>query len=96
MEQAPEPTITLTHREYGIISLFDGVSSVVPILKQKLGCAPTAIILAEKMLRSLVCAEFGIDLTNNGVILLMVLLACTFEMSIPSSTMIAISFDKPQ
>ena len=33
---------------YGVISLFDGVSSVVRILKQKLNQAPTAIILAEK------------------------------------------------
>ena len=57
----PEPNITLTQGDYGIISLFDGVSSVVRILKQKLGRSPTAIILAEKdeMLRSLVCAEFG-------------------------------------
>ena len=47
--------------DYGVISLFDGVSSVVRILKQKLKQAPAAIILAEKdeMLRSLVCAEFG-------------------------------------
>ena len=33
--------------QYGIISLFDGVSSVVRILKQKLQQPPTAIILAE-------------------------------------------------
>ena len=46
--------------DYGVISLFDGVSSV-RIPKQKLKQAPAAIILAEKdeMLRSLVCAEFG-------------------------------------
>ena len=48
-------------RQYGIISLFDGVSSVVRILKQKLQQPPTAIVLAEldEKLRSLVCAEFG-------------------------------------
>ena len=47
--------------QYGIISLFDGVSSVVRILKQKLQQPPTAVILAEldENLRSLVCAEFG-------------------------------------
>ena len=46
---------------YGIISLFDGVSSVVRILKKKLQQPPVAIILAEQdeKLRSLVCAEFG-------------------------------------
>ena len=46
---------------YGIISLFDGVSSVVRILKQKLQQPPVVIILAEQdeRLRSLVCAEFG-------------------------------------
>ena len=47
--------------QYGIISLFDGVSSVARILKQKLQQPPAAIILAEldEKLRSLVCAEFG-------------------------------------
>ena len=47
--------------QYGIISLFDGVSSGVRILKQKLQQPPAAIILAEldEKLRSLVCAEFG-------------------------------------
>ena len=47
--------------KYGIISLFDGVSSVVRSLTQKLGCPPTAILLAEndEALRRLVCAEFG-------------------------------------
>ena len=47
--------------QYGIISLFDGVSSVVRILKQKLQRPPTAIILAEldEKIRGLVCAEFG-------------------------------------
>ena len=47
--------------KYGIISLFDGVSSVVRILTKKLGCPPTAILLAEndESLRRLVCTEFG-------------------------------------
>lgn len=47
--------------KYGIISLFDGVSSVVRSLTQKLGCPPTAILLAEndEAVRRLVCAEFG-------------------------------------
>ena len=47
--------------QYGIISLFDGVSSVVRILKQKLQQPPAAVILAEldEKIRSLVCAEFG-------------------------------------
>ncbi len=46
---------------YGIILLFDGVSSVVNILKDKIGYARTAIILAETddLLRGLVCPEFG-------------------------------------
>ena len=45
---------------YGIISLFDGVSSVVPILKKKLGYRPVAVILAkcDRSLRQLVCTEF--------------------------------------
>ena len=47
--------------KYGIISLFDGVSPVVRILTKKLGCPPTAILLAEndESLRRLVCTEFG-------------------------------------
>ena len=47
--------------KYGIISLFDGVSSVVRVLTQKLGCPPTAILLAEndEAIRRLVCTEFG-------------------------------------
>ena len=46
---------------YGIISLFDGVSSVVPLLKKKIGYAPVAVVLAENdnRIRSLVCNEFG-------------------------------------
>ena len=47
--------------DYGVISLFDGVSTVVPTLQKKLGYAPTVIVLAEidVSLRALVCAEFG-------------------------------------
>ena len=46
---------------YGIISLFDGVSSVVPLLKKKIGYAPVVVVLAENdnRIRSLVCNEFG-------------------------------------
>ena len=47
--------------EYGVISLFDGVSTVVPTLHKKLGYPPAVAILAEidGSLRALVCAEFG-------------------------------------
>ena len=47
--------------EYGVISLFDGVSTVIPTLQKKLGQPPTVIVLAEidVSLRALVCAEFG-------------------------------------
>ena len=46
---------------YGVISLFDGVSTVMPILKKKFGYPPVAAILAEcdLSLRELVCTEFG-------------------------------------
>lgn len=46
---------------YGVISLFDGVSSVVPTLTRKFGYAPTVAILAENDtdVRAVVCAEFG-------------------------------------
>ena len=46
---------------YGVISLFDGVSSVVHTLKQKLNRSPTVVVLAEndEKLRALVCAEYG-------------------------------------
>ena len=46
---------------YGVISLFDGVSSVVPTLTRKFGYAPTVAILAENDIdvRAVVCAEFG-------------------------------------
>ena len=55
------PANAVGRGRYGIISLFDGVSSVVPILKKKLGYPPTAVILAEcdLSLRQLVCTEFG-------------------------------------
>ena len=46
---------------YGVISLFDGVSTVMPILKKKFGYPPVAAILAEcdLSLRELVCTEYG-------------------------------------
>ena len=46
---------------YGVISLFDGVSSVVPALIKKFGYAPAVAILAENDIdvRAVVCAEFG-------------------------------------
>ena len=55
------PVNAVSRGRYGIISLFDGVSSVVPILKKKFGYPPTAVILAEcdLSLRQLVCTEFG-------------------------------------
>ena len=61
VEQETEVSNEGIQGHYGVISLFDGVSSMVRILKQKLKQAPVAIILAEKdeMLRSLVCVEFG-------------------------------------
>ena len=47
--------------KYGVIFLFDGVSSVVRVLTKKLGCPPTAILLAEndESIRRMVCAKFG-------------------------------------
>ena len=47
--------------KYGVISLFDGVSSVVRSLTKKLGCPPTAILFAEndEAVRRFICAEFG-------------------------------------
>ena len=47
--------------DYGVISLFDGVSTVVPALQKKFGYPPTVVLLAEidGSLRALVCAEFG-------------------------------------
>ena len=43
---------------YGVITLFDGVSSVVPALTKKFGYAPTVAILAENDIdvRAVVCA----------------------------------------
>ena len=54
------PAGAFVRGRYGIISLFDGVSSVVPILKKKLGYPPVAVILAEcdRSLRQLVRTEF--------------------------------------
>ena len=50
-----------TNGGYGVISLFDGVSSVVPTLTKKFGYAPVVAILAENDIdvRAVVCAEFG-------------------------------------
>ena len=50
-----------TNGAYGVISLFDGVSSVVPALIKKLGYAPAVAIRAENDIdvRAVVCAEFG-------------------------------------
>ena len=47
--------------DYGVISLFDGVSTVVPALHEKIGYPPTVILLAEIDITfpALVCAEFG-------------------------------------
>ena len=52
---------TQTKGGYGVISLFDGVSSVVPTLARKFGYAPVVAILAENDIdvRAVVCAEFG-------------------------------------
>ena len=46
---------------YGVITLFDGVSSVVPTLTKKFGYALAVAILAENDIevRAVVCAEFG-------------------------------------
>ena len=46
---------------YGVISLFDGVSTVMPILRKKFGYAPVEAILADGdlSLRELVCTEYG-------------------------------------
>ena len=51
----------VTQGRYGIISLFDGVSSIVPIVTEKVGYPPVAVVLAENdiRIRSLVCDEFG-------------------------------------
>ena len=48
-----------TNGGYGVISLFDGVSSVVPTLTRKFGYAPVVAILAENDIdvRAVVCAE---------------------------------------
>ena len=50
-----------TKGRYGVISLFDGVSTVMPIRRKKFGYPPVAAILAEcdLSLRELVCTEYG-------------------------------------
>ena len=52
---------TKSNGGFGVITLFDGVSSVVPRLTKKFGCAPTVAILVENDIdiRAVVCAEFG-------------------------------------
>ena len=56
------------------VSLFDGVSTVMPILilRKKFGHPPVAAVLAEcdLSLRELVCTEYGFGLTKNGATLL--------------------------
>ena len=46
---------------YGIISMFDRISSTVSVLQRKIGNPPEVVVLAENdtSLRALVCAEFG-------------------------------------
>lgn len=57
----PDTICTATCGNYGVISLFDGASTVVETVAKKLGCSPKAILLAEndEGIRKLVCAEFG-------------------------------------
>ena len=59
--RAASYSANVSDSEYGIISLFDGVSTAVPIIQKKLGYAPVVTVLAEMdvSLRALVCAEFG-------------------------------------
>ena len=61
IEEDSSPHQVTRNGGYGVISLFDGVSSVVPLLTQKFGYAPTVAILAENdtAVRTVVCAEFG-------------------------------------
>ncbi len=51
----------MIQKGYGLISLFDGVPSVVDILKEKIGYPLVAILLAESdsLLRGLVRADYG-------------------------------------
>ena len=55
---------------YGVISLFDGVSSIVPTLIRRFGYAPTVAVLAENDIdvRAVVCAEFGYRADGRGVL----------------------------
>ena len=54
---------------YGLISLFDGVSSVVPLLKKKIGYAPVVVILAENITEygHLYALNLDIGQMKNGV-----------------------------
>ena len=65
-EKSPEMNQELTVEgtvlgNYGVVSLFDGASTVVDIVTQKIGHPPKAILLAEndETIRQLVCAEYG-------------------------------------
>ena len=60
-QNTKENELTQIKGGYGVITLFHGVSSVVPTLTKKLGHAPAVAILAENDIdvRAVVCAEFG-------------------------------------
>lgn len=52
---------------YGVISLFDGVSTVVPLRSKKLNCPPSVIVLAEinEPIRHLASTEFGYNIDET-------------------------------
>ena len=56
--------------KYGVFFLFDGVSSVVRVLTKKLGCPPTAILLAEMLSRydDWFVLSLDIELMRSGAI----------------------------
>ena len=80
--------------KYGIISLFDGVSSVVRVLTKKLGCPPTAILLRRMMSRydDWFVPSLDIELMRSGAIRRQHQLAYTFPMSTSLLTMIVFCF----
>ena len=53
--------------KYGVISLFDGVSSVVRVLTKKLGCPPTAILLARFSFKVIFGIRIIWDLKNLAI-----------------------------
>ena len=61
---------TKSNGGYGVITLFDGFSSVVPTLTKKFGYAPTVAILTENDIdiRAVVCAELEIGLMSSGAL----------------------------